>query len=189
MLQTDTQRHTKNVTMLHFIFQKAFLPVSHTIRYLYYSTVRLPVRFIFEPADRMSRYMTAYILRPSNHRGFRFPIISDNNMADTRICESVATQDRLTWGKSCLLVLEYNSLFTVMCVWGTGWGNIYCSTVGTGICFGVKVCVNGCTDILALNVESVIVGAVWLRARMSHRVLHVLWNVVVLLIIECIAVI
>jgi len=51
----------------------------------------------------------------------------------------------------------------------------------------VKVSVNGCTDKLALNVESVIVGTVWLRARVSHIVFHVLWNVVVLLIIECTA--
>ena len=34
--------------------------------------------------------------------------------------------------------------------------------------------VNGCTDTLALNVGGVIVGTVWLRARVSHTVGQVL---------------
>ena len=170
---------------------ESFLPISHTIRYLYYRTVRPSVLFIFEPADRNSRYMTSYIWRPPKHRSFQFPTISDNNMADTRICESVATKDSPTWGKSINVYWSWNIIhvYTVMCVWGTGWGKIYCSTVGTGICFRVKVSVNGCTDKLALNVKSITVGIVWLRARVSHGVLHLLWNVAVLLIIECTAVV
>jgi hypothetical protein len=41
---------------------------------------------------QMSLYMTSYIWRPPNHHGFHFPTISNNNMADKRICEAVATQ-------------------------------------------------------------------------------------------------
>jgi len=87
---------------------ESFLPVSHAIRYLYYRTVRPFVRFIFEPADRKSRYMTSYIWRPPKHRSFQFPAISDNNMADTRICGSVATQDSPTWGKSINVYWSWN---------------------------------------------------------------------------------
>jgi hypothetical protein len=48
--------------------------------------------------------------------------------------------------------------------------------------------VNGLTYKQALNVESVIFGIVWLRARVTQRVLQALY-VVVLLIIEFTAVI
>jgi hypothetical protein len=51
------------------------------------------VRFIFEPVDRTKIYMTSYIWSPTNHRSFHFPTISDNNMADTPICESVETEE------------------------------------------------------------------------------------------------
>jgi len=108
MLKADTQRHTKNMTMLKFGFQKAFLSVSHAIFYLYYRTVHPSVRFIFELADRMSRYMTSYIWRPPKHRSFPFPTVCDNNMADTRICELVTTQDSLTWGKSINVYWSWN---------------------------------------------------------------------------------
>jgi len=65
----------------------------------------------------------------------------------------------------------------------------YCSGFGTRICFRVKESVNGCTVTLALNVEGVIFGTVWMRARVSHIEFHVLWNMLVLMITECNAVI
>jgi len=48
----------------------------------------------------MSRYMMSYIWRPPEHRSFQFPTISANNIADTRICESVAIQESFTGGKT-----------------------------------------------------------------------------------------
>jgi hypothetical protein len=36
--------------------------------------------------------MTSYFWRPPKHRKFQFPAISNNNMADTRICEAVTTE-------------------------------------------------------------------------------------------------
>jgi len=43
--------------------------------------------------NQLSLYMISYILRPPKHRRFNFPTISNNNMADKRICEAVATQE------------------------------------------------------------------------------------------------
>jgi len=40
--------------------------------------------------------MTSYILGPPKHRRFQLRTISNNNMADTRICEAIATQASLT---------------------------------------------------------------------------------------------
>jgi len=48
---------------------------------------------------------------------------------------------------------------------------------------------NECTDKVELNVESVSVGSVWLRSCVSFILFHVLWNVVVIIVIECNAVI
>jgi hypothetical protein len=64
----------------------------------------------------------------------------------------------------------------------------YCSTVGSGIGVSVWVSVNGCTAKLALSVDSVTVGTAWLMSGIAAEVFNVLWNVDVLLIIDCTAV-
>jgi len=64
-----------------------------------------------------------------------------------RICESLATQaspnlgiNNYVFGITCIVYSDVclwyrvrEMLCTVICVWGTGWGKIYCLTVGSRI--------------------------------------------------------
>ena len=170
MLQTATQEPTSNMAMLESTLFILSFPESQTLRCLYWRIV-----CVCPPAARLSRYMMSYFWRPPKHRTFHFPTISNNNMADTRIFEAVATRASHIWWKSInvYVALEYYALCTVMCVWGTGWGKSYCSTVGRRICVTVKELVNECTAKLTLNLESVIVCTARLRSRVSPKVFHV----------------
>jgi len=114
MLQTDTQGHANSMTMLQVWILEAFVPVSHTLCYLYYCTVGLSVCLSassVEPADRMSRNMTSYIWRLPKHRRLPFPTISDN-MAERRIYELVTTQASLLQ-RNKLLFMGFGISFIV----------------------------------------------------------------------------
>jgi hypothetical protein len=108
MLQTDKQGHTGNMAMLKSrIFTLSF-PERHSLRFLYYRTV-----CVCPPAAGLSRYMTSYFWRPPKHRTFQFHTISNNNMADTRIFEAVATRASLTWRKSINIYRSWNIVHCV----------------------------------------------------------------------------
>jgi hypothetical protein len=109
MLQTDTRATWR---CWNFGFQKASLSRKPHNIYLYYSTACLPLcplDFSVEPSDRTSRYMPSYFWRLPKQREFQFPTISNNNMADQRICKTVAT-------KASQSINSYGNLNIVHCV-------------------------------------------------------------------------
>ena len=124
-LQTDKQRHTENMAMLKFGIQKAFLPCIILFILPYCPSVCLSLSSV-APADWKSRNMTSYIGRPPKHRRLQFNNISDNNMAETRICKSVATRASLTSVKS-------------ITVYGP-WNIIHCSQFSCGMYNLYSIC-------------------------------------------------
>jgi hypothetical protein len=66
----------------------------------YCLSVCLCVRFICWTGWPNIMIYDVIIWRSPNHRRLQFPTFSGNNKADTRICESVATQVSPTWRKS-----------------------------------------------------------------------------------------
>ena len=92
--QTDTQGHTSNMAMLKFCIVYAFhsrKPVIMLLMLPYCVCVWVRSLHLL---NQLSRYMMSYIWRPPKHHRFNFPTINNNNMADKRICEAVATQPR-----------------------------------------------------------------------------------------------
>ena len=115
MLQRDTQVTTSNMTMLKSTLSMLSFPESQSLCFLYYCIV-----CVCPSAARLSRHTTSYFWRPPKHRTFQFPTISNNNMAETRICEAVttqATQILTTCGQLLLLSIYFKHYLTVAWNW------------------------------------------------------------------------
>jgi hypothetical protein len=95
---------------------------SHAIYYLCCRTVCLSVclyiclclsvcvsfRFICWNVGSNVTIYDVIIWRSPKHHRFQFPTISNNNMADRRICEALTTQASLPWGKSINVYGHWN---------------------------------------------------------------------------------
>ena len=92
MLQTDTQR--KHVDIKSFDFRKPTIMLLILLCFLC-GLLALSV----EPANCKSIKMYLIYFKFISTL-FQFHVISNNNMADTRICEAVATEASLNLGTS-----------------------------------------------------------------------------------------